>query len=169
MCIRDSYSEDGSEVAKAVSDIYGNVEFFPLDKGNYTLKETAVPDGYILDSTEYTVTVEAGRIAHPAKGAQAVPVIYNLPNRAAAQLVKWIANPESGDRTRIASGISAFNGRFRVEYQKADGSWETFKDNISLGNGGDVTLDLPVYVDGKSDSAVPTTYRAVELLSLIHI
>jgi len=158
------YSEDGSEVAKAVSDIYGNVEFFPLDKGNYTLKETAVPDGYILDSTEYTVTVEAGRIAHPAKGAQTVPVIYNLPNRAAAQLVKWIANPESGDRTRIASGISAFNGRFRVEYQKADGSWETFKDNISLGNGGDVTLDLPVYVDGKSDSAAPTTYRAVELV-----
>ena len=51
-----------------------------------------------------------------------------------------------------------------MEYQKADGSWETFKDNISLGNGGDVTLDLPVYVDGKSDSAVPTTYRAVELV-----
>ena len=158
------YREDGSVEATAVSDIYGNVEFFPLDKGNYTLKETAVPDGYILDTAEYTVVVEAGRIARPAKGSQETPVIYNLPNRAAAQLVKWIANPESGERTRIASGIGAFDGRFRVEYQKADGSWQTFKDNISLGKDGDVTLDLPVYVDGKGDSAAPTTYRAVELV-----
>ena len=42
-----------------------------------------------------------------------------------------------------------------MEYQKADGSWQTFKDNISLGKDGDVTLDLPVYVDGKGIRRLP--------------
>lgn len=42
----------------ATTDKNGRLSFANVEKGTYTLKETASPDGYILDTTEYKVTID---------------------------------------------------------------------------------------------------------------
>jgi uncharacterized repeat protein (TIGR01451 family) len=69
------YDRDGKEVAIAVSDKDGIAAFDDVDYGNYTIKETKAPKGYILskeqievkinsvESQKFTVKNEAEKIA----------------------------------------------------------------------------------------------------------
>lgn len=49
---------DNDIVMYATTDTNGHLQFSNVEKGTYSLKETASPDGYIIDTTEYTVTID---------------------------------------------------------------------------------------------------------------
>ena len=53
------YDRDGKEVAAAVSDNNGVVTFNGVDYGNYTIKETKAPKGYILGKGQLEVKVKS--------------------------------------------------------------------------------------------------------------
>lgn len=52
-------SDYGNDVTMySTTDKNGRLAFKNVEKGTYSLKETESPDGYILDATEYTVTID---------------------------------------------------------------------------------------------------------------
>lgn len=48
----------GKQIKVEKTDANGTINFTKLDVGNYTLTETSVPDGYIIQQTTYPVTVK---------------------------------------------------------------------------------------------------------------
>lgn len=48
----------GKQVDSGKTDANGNLQFNKLSLGNYTLTETSVPDGYIIQKSSYPVTVK---------------------------------------------------------------------------------------------------------------
>lgn len=48
----------GNQISTGKTDINGNLQFNQLELGNYTLIENTVPDGYIIQKTNYPVTVK---------------------------------------------------------------------------------------------------------------
>lgn len=56
------YDKDGKEVTTVVSDKDGVVLFNDVDYGNYTIKETKAPKGYILSKEELEVKVNSSEI-----------------------------------------------------------------------------------------------------------
>ncbi len=53
------YDRDGKEVAIAVSDKDGIAAFDDVDYGNYTIKETNAPKGYILSKEQIEVKINS--------------------------------------------------------------------------------------------------------------
>jgi uncharacterized surface anchored protein len=51
------YDESSSPVATATSDINGEVLFTDIIYGNYTIRETTPPEGYVLSSTEFSASI----------------------------------------------------------------------------------------------------------------
>lgn len=51
------YDANGKVVAKAVTGSDGTVSFTDLEKGDYVLKETKAPEGYVLDENEKDVAI----------------------------------------------------------------------------------------------------------------
>ena len=49
---------NGKQVATGKTDANGNLNFNKLDLGNYTLIESSVPDGYIIEKASYNITVK---------------------------------------------------------------------------------------------------------------
>lgn len=49
---------NGKQVATGKTDANGNLNFDKLDLGNYTLIESSVPDGYIIEKASYNITVK---------------------------------------------------------------------------------------------------------------
>lgn len=49
---------NGKQVATGKTDAKGNLNFDKLDLGNYTLIESSVPDGYIIEKASYNITVK---------------------------------------------------------------------------------------------------------------
>lgn len=48
----------GKQVATGKTDANGSLSFNKLDLGNYTLTESSVPDGYIIEKASYNITVK---------------------------------------------------------------------------------------------------------------
>lgn len=55
------YDEDGKVVDKAVTGSDGTVSFEDLETGNYVLKETKAPEGYVLDENETDITISGSQ------------------------------------------------------------------------------------------------------------
>lgn len=55
------YDSKGKVVGKAVTGSDGTVSFEELEPGEYVLKETKAPDGYVLDEKETYVTISANK------------------------------------------------------------------------------------------------------------
>lgn len=49
---------NGKQLSTGKTDVNGNLTFSKLELGNYTLTETSVPDGYIIQKSTYPVTVK---------------------------------------------------------------------------------------------------------------
>ncbi|HBA05123.1 MAG TPA: hypothetical protein DCW51_14970, partial [Clostridium sp.] len=56
------YDGDGKEVANAVSDKDGMATFKDVDYGNYTIKETKAPKGYILSKERIEVNINSSEV-----------------------------------------------------------------------------------------------------------
>jgi len=56
------YDGDGKEVANAVSDKDGMATFKDVDYGNYTIKETKAPKGYILSKEQIEVNINSSEV-----------------------------------------------------------------------------------------------------------
>lgn len=56
------YDGDGKEVANAVSDNDGMATFKDVDYGNYTIKETKAPKGYILSKAQIEVNINSSEV-----------------------------------------------------------------------------------------------------------
>ncbi len=55
------YDSKGKVVGKAVTGSDGTVSFEELEPGEYVLKETKAPEGYVLDEKETDVTISANK------------------------------------------------------------------------------------------------------------
>lgn len=55
------YDSKGKVVGKAVTGSDGTVSFEELEQGEYVLKETKAPEGYVLDEKETDVTISANK------------------------------------------------------------------------------------------------------------
>ena len=51
------FNADGYQVAAAISDEEGMVKFTLVPRGDYTIRETSAPDGYLLNQSEISVSV----------------------------------------------------------------------------------------------------------------
>lgn len=78
--------ECANQVATAVSDGSGYVEFAGQQADTYYLKEIAAPDGYSVDGTVYRVIIEKGESTIYAEGDTAVAQIVNVRDQNAVRL-----------------------------------------------------------------------------------
>ncbi|MCD7862645.1 MAG: hypothetical protein LUG61_03810 [Lachnospiraceae bacterium] len=167
------YDENGNVVDTATSDDNGKITFSELAVGTYTLKETKAASGYLLDRTEYAVTVSANTITYARSGE-----VYNTKNQADLTFVKYLFSVDSaGNLTHVyvpSSKLADFVGAFELQYRIGEeGEWETYDtESISL----DVvstavstyssqdTLSLPVYYVADDGTETLIYYRIVEKL-----
>lgn len=74
------YDRDGKEVITAVSDNNGVVTFNGVDYGNYTIKETKAPKGYILGKEQLEVKVKSPETQNFTVKNEAEKFIDNIIN-----------------------------------------------------------------------------------------
>lgn len=167
--------QDDQVIKQAESAEDGSVTFFPVDEGEYTIKESEIPDSaYVYDHKEYSVKVEPVsengdvKFAVPVDGeGKEVPILYNEPNKAGIKITKWLYNDSEGDAYVRISGSAAesYAKAFTVEYNNG-GGWAAVPETdtgLSLGTDGTVILDLPLYYGGNQmEGAESTQYRVVE-------
>lgn len=152
-------NEDGSltEVKTVKSDSSGYVLFKPVTPGNYIVRETSA-NGYILDTHDYEVTVEAGKTSPVKTGNN---ILVNTLNEAKVNVTKWMQDDKGGYIKVPGSYRGDFNDKFWFE-QNVGGIWVKVsigsKTTYSLDGASQFTATLPV-TDGKGQ-VIP--YRVVE-------
>lgn len=103
------YSDYGHEYDKTdTTNERGQITFDGLEAGTYTLKETAAPEGYILDERERTVTIDRyGDITITDTTTDNMDrfVITNKPNGTVTVIKKWL--DKETNESRAAKGIDA--------------------------------------------------------------
>lgn len=137
---RSAYGTDVLATAQSGDD--GTVTFNNIEKGTYTLKEIEAPDGYVLDETEYTVTIdEDGNFT------------ITMPS------VSSSSKSQDFDYTGDVQTYEAAPGTYKLEVWGAEGGSSAYH-NVSGGKGGysagTVTFDSPttlyIYVGGKGNT-----------------
>lgn len=161
-------------VTTAESGTDGKVEFYPLDKGNYIVKELTAPSGYMLDLNEYTVTIEGNKIAYSlTRDGYSVTELVNEKNEGTLTFTKYVKT-ESGRNTDIlyyeaVSGDAAsdFAGVFTLQRRVGNSrDWEDVSGiTVALSDeNGTFTAKVPVYAnpDVGIGSDNKYQYRVVE-------
>ena len=157
----------GTPVMKAVSDDSGIVKFYPLDPGNYIVKELSAPDDYLNGTgEEYRAVVEANKIS----GLTDVTdnKVVNQANRGTLKVTKYLKNLKSGKYEKLTSvfdDFKSFEKNFNI--QKRDGEeWDSVDSLNGLiaegDSAGTFTKILPVYEKTADGTIAPITYRVVE-------
>ena len=147
---------DGREIASGTTDGNGHLRFDRLPYGNYTIRETLVPEGYVDETYEQTVTVSADQSACRIE-------VVNHNNLAPVMLQKQMHNGiEYVDVDRFSYG--EFQNCFAIEQKNDDGSWTEVADQeqLSLSQAGQILAVLPVY----DDAGQAIVYRFRETLPM---
>lgn len=142
------------KVAEGTTDDNGHLLFPRLPYGEYTVKETEVPQGYVDEKYEETVTVSAEKSTYSLEAV-------NKYNSAPVILQKQMFN--GVDYVNVDQySYEEFANCFAIERKTGDGSWVTVegKDKQSLTQAGQILAVLPVY----DDAGDPITYRFKETL-----
>ena len=145
---------DGREVARGETDGSGHLCFDRLPYGEYTVRETEVPDGYVDEEYEATVTVSAEQSAHSLD-------VVNRYNLAPVIMQKQMFNGIQYVDVDLYS-YEEFEGCFAIERKVGDDSWAVVEDmgNLSLTQAGQILAELPVY----DEAGQIATYRFRETL-----
>ena len=102
------FDEQGTQVQEAVSDADGMVVFTRIPYGNYTIRETAAPNGYHPSEQEWNVTID-GTYVNPTKP---LATVENVPAPGHIRIIKQ----DALDRHAI-EGV-----QFDIYLVNADGS-----------------------------------------------
>ena len=145
------------EVAKGTTDDSGHLRFDRLPYGEYTVRETGVPEGYVDEKYQETVTISADRSEYSLEAVNS----YNL---APVILQKQMYN--GIDYVNVDQyNYAEFNGCFAIEQQTGDdGPWTAVegKEGLSLSSAGQILAVLPVY----DDAGQVISYRFRETLPM---
>ncbi len=115
-----------------VSDAAGKVMVSDLSVGTYRFTQTAVPQGYHLNTTTITVAIEAGKTQTPVQAAFSNEKVTEETGSVELTLTDPNKQPVLG-------------GTFKLEQKQADGSWKALQDNLVTNAQGMITVEkLPL-------------------------
>ena len=119
------YDSAGNKVADAITDTDGKAVFSDLPLGSYTYQEISAPEGYVVDSTKYPITITASALNITATRTNAL-------GKASVEISKVDADSKSplqnaGFRLYDASGSQVAEG-----YTDANG--KLMFANLKLGS-----------------------------------
>ena len=140
------------KVAEGTTDDNGHLLFPRLPYGEYTVKETEVPQGYVDEEYEATVTVSAEKSTYSLEAVNK----YNL---APVILQKQMFNGIDDYVNVDQYSYKEFADCFAIERKTGDDSWVTVEGK-DLTETGQILTVLPVY----DDAGDPITYRFKETL-----
>lgn len=148
---------DAVKIGEAITDSNGNAYFNRLPYGTYIIKEISAPDGYVVDGTEYTVTLNEDNKTCNQK-------VVNNSNLAPVRLQKQVFN--GVEYVNVGSNYyQVFDKAFSLESSTDTGNNKTFTtvqgyDNLSLTENGTLSRNLRAY-DAEGNVI---TYRFKEIL-----
>ncbi|GLC78880.1 doubled motif LPXTG anchor domain-containing protein [Lacrimispora brassicae] len=158
-------------IIKAKSDENGIVKFYPLDAGNYVVKELSVAGNEYLANTEinYNVTVTDNKISGLSNVAD--NTIVNKANRAALKVTKYLKDftvQEGNQYKKLNGDYGDFSRNFEIQRKNSAEEWESVPGYVLIGlessgnDAGTFTVTLPVYEKTESEVLNPITYRVKE-------
>lgn len=154
----------GEPIAKAVSDVNGNVRF-TAPTGNYYVKELSTTLNYLLDKTVYEASIEDGKILGlKGSGGANVDTLVNYANSVKLTVTKSVLTYDAdGKQTETAIPTAERSGFEFTVQQSTDGkTW--------VGAEGTTTYKLPaagaseftLTVKAQDAAGNPLQYRIVE-------
>lgn len=155
----DLYKSGTTElVASATSDRSGNVNFYAIAPGTYTVKERSTVSGYMLSTASYDVTVtEDGIATLPPSVVNNTWINYK--NSAPVTVTKHVQKDDGLYQTAAAAGKRAdFNRAFSIQKKVGDNWISANSAMYSLDSNSRFTTLLPI-VDAQGNTI---EYRIVE-------
>ncbi|RGZ01542.1 SpaA isopeptide-forming pilin-related protein [Clostridium sp. AM58-1XD] len=153
----------GEPLLTEISGSDGTVAFYPLEKGDYMIRETKAPAGYVLDDREYSVTVEGSKLTTVSGGT-----IVNKVNEGSLTVEKMVEDGNSYvTMGEYPAAIADYNGAFTIQQSLDGNTWSDWKVGISLGTEGEsqgkIQETVPVYQLDETGAVTGTyQYRIVE-------
>lgn len=138
----------------------GYLQFDRLVPGQYYIRETQAPDGYLADTKVYPVEVKAGEVDTSVQSVNE----YNQAHMRLQKQYQWYTTGEWRDVD--TANYREFAGCFTLERSLDGGvSWTAVQEGMSLTvNGSTYTVDLPVYEVKEDGSRAAILYRYREVL-----
>ena len=158
------FTEDGTLIMTAVSDNDGMIRFTHVEQGRYFVRETKVPDGYLLSTKENIITVNE-KYVNPEKPTHG---FVNVPQELPLQKTDTSGKPMEGIEFVLMNAGTAEI----VETLKTDkdgrltftkfgyGDWIIRESKVPEGYCKNV-LDIVIHVDEK--------WKAPELIKCVNI
>ncbi|MEY8355159.1 doubled motif LPXTG anchor domain-containing protein [Lachnospiraceae bacterium 54-53] len=166
-------ADDAEPIIKSRSNENGIVIFYPLDAGDYVVKEMSVAGNeHLADTTiSYPVTVTDNKIS--GLSGVADNTIVNKANSAALKVTKYLKDftvQNEDPYKKLTSDYSDFSRNFEIQRKISADKWEAVPGYVLQGlestgeNAGTFTATLPVYEKTEAGVVNPITYRVKEEL-----
>lgn len=157
---------DGDPVMTATSSADGTVRFYPLEEGNYVVKEMKAPAAYILDEKSYQVSVEGNTIT----GLSTENVVVNTKNEASLRVTKLVQEADgiyksiSSYPAAIDDFKEAFTIQKRLKGSSSEAEWQNVNTaGLSLNKDGQIQLTVEQYQLGTNgENEGEWEYRVIE-------
>lgn len=163
------YTNENCDEATKVGDVttneQGQATFARLEYRTYWVKEISAPEGYIIDSKVYPVTISEEKSSYTVKSV-------NKYNRAPVQLQKQIADVNATEEEDAYINVgpayqAEFAQSFEILEKTEPDKWENVQGTttLSLGATGTTdTLSLPVYRVAEDGTKTTINYKFKETL-----
>lgn len=161
------YTDTSQEpIMTAVSGMDGKVTFYPLNAGNYFIKEISSPEGFLVDPKEYPVEVIGNRMTGIDNDQN---VIINAANRSVITVTKEVKDYDTDEYVKITSDLNKYEKVFTIQiYNETTNSWETYTPGGTLiglettgEHAGTFSFTLPI-LKAHGDQMISARYRILE-------
>ncbi|WMJ76481.1 MULTISPECIES: SpaA isopeptide-forming pilin-related protein [unclassified Sedimentibacter] len=178
------YDEDGKVVDKGVTGSNGTISFEELEPGEYVLKETKAPEGYVLEENETEVSINGSvtrtytftnKKEEPEKPGS-IEIIKTdeegkLLSGAWFSLIdengSTLQNVETSDGRAVFEDVPA--GRYTVKEVQAPEGYELSNKTISVTVNSDKTIELSFINKLEGTPDVPVPAETVGNISIIKV